>query len=197
LYGRRWQVETNLRHLKQTLRMDVLRCQTIEGVQKELTMYGLVYNMVRLVMLGERWIPLFPELRPHLEAVFDPEVAGDVPIITKSRDPGVNWRTTFQKIIKQAGLTPWEPLFQNLRASRETELAANYPLHVVTAWIGNSAPVAPRHYLSVTDLDFARAVGADSVHNSVQSPPDATERQATRVDRAQKGTAGKDGKSGV
>jgi hypothetical protein len=51
LYGRRWQVETNLRHLKQTLRMDVLRCQTIEGVQKELTMYALVYNLVRVVML--------------------------------------------------------------------------------------------------------------------------------------------------
>jgi hypothetical protein len=51
LYGQRWQIETNFRHLKQTLRMDVLRCQTVEGVQKELTMYALVYNLVRLVML--------------------------------------------------------------------------------------------------------------------------------------------------
>jgi Transposase DDE domain len=51
LYGQRWQIETNLRHLKQTLGMDVLRCETVEGVQKELTMYALVYNLVRLVML--------------------------------------------------------------------------------------------------------------------------------------------------
>lgn len=51
LYGQRWQVETNLRHLKQTLQMDVLRCQTVEGVHKELTVYALVYNLVRLVML--------------------------------------------------------------------------------------------------------------------------------------------------
>jgi Transposase DDE domain len=51
LYGQRWQIETNLRHLKQTLGMDVLRCRTVEGVQKELTMYALVYNLVRLVML--------------------------------------------------------------------------------------------------------------------------------------------------
>jgi hypothetical protein len=51
LYGRRWQVETHLRHLKQTLRMDVLRGQSVEGVQKELTVYALVYNLVRLVML--------------------------------------------------------------------------------------------------------------------------------------------------
>jgi hypothetical protein len=51
LYGQRWQIETNFRHLKQTLRMDVLHCKTVEGVQKELTMYALVYNLVRLVML--------------------------------------------------------------------------------------------------------------------------------------------------
>jgi hypothetical protein len=51
LYGQRWQIETNFRHLKQALGMDVLRCQTVDGVQKELTMYALVYNLVRLVML--------------------------------------------------------------------------------------------------------------------------------------------------
>jgi hypothetical protein len=49
LYGQRWQIETNLRHLKQTLRMDVLRCRTVVGVTKELTMYALVYNLVRQV----------------------------------------------------------------------------------------------------------------------------------------------------
>jgi len=50
LYGQRWQIETNFRHLKQTMKMDVLRCHTLAGVQKELTMYALVYNLVRLVM---------------------------------------------------------------------------------------------------------------------------------------------------
>jgi hypothetical protein len=51
LYRQRWQVETNLRHLKQTLQMDVLRTKTVSGVKKELTMFALVYNLVRLVML--------------------------------------------------------------------------------------------------------------------------------------------------
>jgi hypothetical protein len=50
LYRQRWQVETNLRHLKQTLKMDVLRCETGEGVLKELTVFALVYNLVRVVM---------------------------------------------------------------------------------------------------------------------------------------------------
>ena len=51
LYGMRWQVETNLSHLKRTLGMDVLRCETVRGVKKELLVFALVYNLVRAVML--------------------------------------------------------------------------------------------------------------------------------------------------
>ncbi len=51
LYGRRWQIETNLRHLKTTMRMDVLRCQTVDGIHRELAVFGIVYNAVRLVMI--------------------------------------------------------------------------------------------------------------------------------------------------
>jgi Transposase DDE domain len=52
LYRQRWQVETDLRHLKQTLHMDVLRTKTVAGIHKELAMFALVYNLVRLVMLA-------------------------------------------------------------------------------------------------------------------------------------------------
>jgi len=50
LYGQRWQIETNLRHLKQTMKMDILHCETVAGVLKELTMFALVDNLVRTVM---------------------------------------------------------------------------------------------------------------------------------------------------
>jgi hypothetical protein len=50
LYGQRWTIETNLRHLKQTMKMDVLHCETVNGVLKELTVFALVYNLVRAVM---------------------------------------------------------------------------------------------------------------------------------------------------
>lgn len=50
LYQQRWQVETNLRHLKTTMGLDVLRCETVNGVLKELTVFALVYNLVRVVM---------------------------------------------------------------------------------------------------------------------------------------------------
>ena len=48
---RRWDVETNLRHLKQTMGLDVLRCRSEDGVRKELAVFCLVYNLVRVVML--------------------------------------------------------------------------------------------------------------------------------------------------
>jgi len=51
LYGARWQIETNLRHLKQTMKMDVLRSTTVDGVLKEMWAYLIVYNQVRLAML--------------------------------------------------------------------------------------------------------------------------------------------------
>lgn len=60
-YGIRWQVEVNLRHLKQTLGMDVLHTKTVAGVHKELRMFALAYNLVRLVMLaaaGRRGLPV-------------------------------------------------------------------------------------------------------------------------------------------
>ena len=50
-YFERWEVETNFAHLKTTLGMDVLHCETEAGVLKELTVYAIVYNLVRVVML--------------------------------------------------------------------------------------------------------------------------------------------------
>jgi hypothetical protein len=50
-YGLRWTIETSLAHIKTTMKMDVLRCQTVRGIQKELTMFLLVYNLVRMTVL--------------------------------------------------------------------------------------------------------------------------------------------------
>ena len=66
-------------------------------------------------------------------------------------------------------MTPWPKLFQNLRSSRETELAETLPLHVVCSWLGNTALVAAKHYLPVTDDHFAQAVSATcALQNPVQ-----------------------------
>jgi hypothetical protein len=46
---RRWQVEVDLRDLKMTLKMDILKCKTEDGVLKEQAVFALVYNLVRSV----------------------------------------------------------------------------------------------------------------------------------------------------
>jgi len=50
LYGLRWDVELDLRHLKTTLGMDVLRSKTPQMVRKEIHAYLLAYNLLCTVM---------------------------------------------------------------------------------------------------------------------------------------------------
>jgi Transposase DDE domain/Insertion element 4 transposase N-terminal len=50
LYRARWQAELDLRSLKQTLQMDVLRCKEPALVRKEIWAHLLAYNLVRAVM---------------------------------------------------------------------------------------------------------------------------------------------------
>jgi putative transposase len=52
LYRKRWAQETNFGHIKTTMKMDVLKCKTVEGVLKELHVFALIYNLVRQVMMA-------------------------------------------------------------------------------------------------------------------------------------------------
>lgn len=113
-----------------------------------------------------RIVPIFPELRTHLECAFNLAQPGIEFVIARYRDRGVNLRTRLERIIARAGLSAWPKLWHNLRATRQTELAQTYPIHVVCDWIGNSQAVATKHYLRVTDTDFERATN-ESVQNPV------------------------------
>ncbi len=46
-----------------------------------------------------------------------------------------------------------------MRASRQTELQREFPLHVVCSWLGNSPRIAQQSYLLVTEDDYAKAAG--------------------------------------
>ncbi|NLF70803.1 MAG: site-specific integrase [Candidatus Anammoximicrobium sp.] len=148
-----------------------------------------------------RVVPIFPELRPYLAEAFEKAPDGAEYAITRYRCKNANLRTQFERIIRRAAVAPWPKLFQNMRASRETELTAEYPLHVVCKWIGNSPTVAQAHYLQVTEADFRRAVetkggigvaqggaesGALSLSQGAQNPAQpvsANSRQETQTGR--------------
>ena len=106
--------------------------------------------------MESRMVPIYPELRPYLDTAWELAEDNAEFVVMKIRNAESNLRTTFQKIIKRAGLTPWPKLFQNLRASRLTELEETFPTHVVCKWMGNSPKVAQKHYLLTTDEHFEK-----------------------------------------
>ena len=50
LYRERWHIEVDFRNLKITMGMDMLSCRTPEMIIKELWVYFLAYNLIRLLM---------------------------------------------------------------------------------------------------------------------------------------------------
>jgi len=101
---------------------------------------------------GLRFCPIFPELRPILEAAAA-ERENDLVmnrrlIIGYAID--ANLATQLQRIVERAGETPWPKTFINLRSTRRTELQERFPSHVVDAWLGHSTKTAEIHYLQVT-----------------------------------------------
>ena len=124
---------------------------------------------------GTRVMPIFPESIPHLEAVWDAADVGTVHVINRYRHNNANLRTQLGRILRVAKVKPWPKLFQNLRASRATELAAEHPSHVAAAWLGHSTIVAAKHYWQVTDADFEKATKGEgsteekALHKALQS----------------------------
>jgi len=50
LYQRCWHVELDIRHIKDTMGMNILSCKTPDMIMKEIWIYLLAYNLIRLIM---------------------------------------------------------------------------------------------------------------------------------------------------
>jgi len=50
LFRQRWHVELDLRSIKSTMQMDILRCKTPAMVRKEIWVHLLAYNLIRKIM---------------------------------------------------------------------------------------------------------------------------------------------------
>lgn len=62
LYKRRWEIEVDFRFIKTTMGMEVLSCKTAEMAEKEIWVYFLAYNLIRLLMAQSA---LLSELLPQ------------------------------------------------------------------------------------------------------------------------------------
>jgi len=110
---------------------------------------------------GVRVVPLFRELAPLFREAFESAPAGEIFCCPQypGRFAGQMYRKIVLAAMMRAGVKPWPKLFQNCRASRETELAESYPVQVVCSWIGNSPAVAAKHYLQTTEAHYRQATG--------------------------------------
>lgn len=107
-----------------------------------------------------RTIPLFSELRRELEALRDRDKGLEKEfVINRYRNVKQNLGTQFDRIAKAAGLGVIDRPFDNMRASRSTEIFRKHGPKVESEWIGHSTKTAIEDYLMVTEADFARAVG--------------------------------------
>ena len=104
--------------------------------------------------------------------------------LRRCRSPNANLRTQFARILDAAKLPMWPRPFHNLRASRETELANEFPIHVVCEWIGNSEEVARKHYLQVTEEHFQKATSHPTSQMHADGGPGEHAEKETAVSPA-------------
>lgn len=136
---------------------------------------------------GMRLIPLFPELERELACSWAQAEDGAEFVLSRHRNR-MNLRTQFTRIIFYAGLCPWERAFNNLRASRATELLQRFPAHVVAAWLGHTPEVAESHYLMVRREDYEAAASL-SLEGPNPQPNPKTGRfpdQNTKISESEK-----------
>ena len=99
-YARRWEIETDIRHLKKSLQADALRGQSPDMVLKELAMTAVAYNLVVQVrrLAAER--AKVPPKRISFSAVRDL-----VRILLLSPKPrtAAEWVQWFERVLREAG----------------------------------------------------------------------------------------------
>jgi integrase len=127
---------------------------------------------------GERLVPIFGELGPHLQRAFDDAPAGELKVLgAMACIRSGNVRTQMGRIIEQAGLAAWPKIFQNLRATRATELRRiGFPAETVNAWLGHAQAIAEQHYVQIAPADWQRAAAlaaSATPAQHLQSPPAA------------------------
>lgn len=85
LYGLRWQVEIDLRHLKTTMKMKHIHSKTPEMVRKEFYVHLLAYNLIRAVLWEAGIKHNVPPLRLSYKGAIQ-HVLNSVPMLAIMKD---------------------------------------------------------------------------------------------------------------
>jgi hypothetical protein len=133
LYARRWHLELALRHLKTTMGMELLRCQSPDMAEKELLAYLVAYNLIRCLMAQAVAQAGVEMERLSFKGTVD-AVRQYTPAIHKARSKARRQRLCqelLQTILRD--LLPWRPHRQEPRAVKRRPKAyqlLNKPRHL-------------------------------------------------------------------
>lgn len=107
-----------------------------------------------------RTCPIFPQLVPYLNEAYDaaPDGAEWCCPFLREHNSVYPFRKLVVAAIARAGFQPWPRLFNNLRASRATEIHSEFGAKAESEWIGHGMDVALQNYVMVTDDTWNRAV---------------------------------------
>ncbi len=108
-----------------------------------------------------RPVPLFPEVHDALNPLWEAAAEGETLIFPGHQMSGAALTKKLRKACEAAGVNLWRRPWQNMRATRVTELLEEYPIQTVAAWLGHSPKVALDHYAQVVKEHHASAIDLD------------------------------------
>ncbi|MCS7020419.1 MAG: site-specific integrase [Gemmataceae bacterium] len=125
-----------------------------------------------------RIIPIFPELRPYLEQLLASRPVEPSDFVITRYTSQAALRNALYRHYRRLGLRPWPKPFQNMRASRATELVNHFNPKICNEWMGHTEQIANQCYRMVTDEHFALAnrwwafppAAYNSTHNATHNP---------------------------
>ena len=106
-----------------------------------------------------RTVPIFAELRPHLERAFRERAADAVYVLPRVRAT-TELSTHAKRLVTKAGVKLWPKLFVNMRGSCSDDLERRGVTEkAINAWIGNTSRIRQRHCHAVRAEDWAAVTG--------------------------------------
>lgn len=98
-------------------------------------------------------VPLFPELRRELDALWEQTPKGTIYVLPRWRSEK-SLAPHISKILDRNGIPPIKTILAYARRSRAMELRRQYPEAMVARWMGHSVKIADEHYDGDMDRDF-------------------------------------------
>jgi integrase len=151
-----------------------------------LTWADVDFDKARLTVRSpktERWegheqrvVPITPKLMKLLRERFEAMPEGEAPLVAIGGKGAVIRRV--RAIWKQAGVEPWQRLWQTLRSSCEKEWAMTHPQFAVSKWIGHSITVSGKHYANAVPDELFDRVADLKPERKSNARPTCAQRNA-------------------